>query len=75
VFEAVAAVKDPIAYAEVTKKSLRVVSIDFNAEFDKISHDYLKEILRAHGFGNLFLESIMGLYRNASSEVQINGLR
>jgi len=75
VFEAVAAVRDTIAYAEVTKKFLRVVSIEFNAEFDKLSHDYLKEILRAHGFGNPFLESIMGLYRNASSEVQINGLR
>jgi len=75
VFGAVATVRDAIAYAEVTKKPLCVVSIDFNAAFDRISHIHLKELLRAHGFGNPFLERVMGLYRNASSEVQINGFR
>jgi len=75
VFEAVAVVREVISYAEVTKKFLCAVSIDFNAAFDKNSHDSLKEILGAHGFGNPFLELVMGLFRNASSEVQINGFR
>jgi len=75
VFETVASVRDAIEYAEVMKKPLCVVSIDFNAAFDRISHNYLEEVLRATGHGNPFLDRVMGLYRNASSEVQINGFR
>jgi len=75
VFEAVASIRDAIAYAEVTKKPLCIVSIDFNAAFDRISHEYLKEVLRMNGLGNPLLDRVMGMYRNASSEVQINGFR
>ena len=73
VFEAVASIRDTIAYAEVTKKPLCIVSIDFNAAFDRISHEYLEEVLRMHRLGNPLLDCVMGMYRNASSEVQING--
>jgi len=59
----------------VTKKPLCIVSIDFNAIFDRISHEYLEEVLRMHGLGNPLLDRVMGMYRNASSEVQINGFR
>jgi len=75
VFDAVATIRDAIAYADFKKAPLCVVSLDFHAAFDKISHAYLQEILRAYGFGNLFVDRIMGLYRNATSEVQINGFR
>ena len=51
------------------------MSLDFHSAFDKISHNYLQDILRAHGFGNLFVDRIMGLYRNAASEILVNGFR
>ena len=41
VFEAVASIRDAIAYAEVTKKPLCIESFDFNAAFGRISHEYL----------------------------------
>jgi len=64
-----------IAFAEITRKPVCVVSIDFNAAFDKIWHEYLQEILSAHGFSASFNQRIMRLYNNATSEIQINDFR
>jgi len=75
VFEAVATIRDVIAHAETKKVLLCVVSLDFHFAFDKISHNYMQEILQAHGFGNSFVERVMDLYRNAALVVQINGFR
>jgi len=61
VFEAVASIRDAIAYAEVTKKPLCIVSIEFNAAFDGIWHEYLEEVLRMHGIGNPLLDRVMGM--------------
>ena len=52
-----------------------VVSIDFSAAFYKISHEYLQGILSAHGFIASFIQRIIRLYNNATSELQINGFR
>jgi len=54
VFEAVAAVRDAIAQAEIFQKPLCALSIDFSAAFDKISHDYLYMVLEAHGLSACF---------------------
>ena len=50
VFETVTAIRDVIAHAEVTKKPLYVVSIDFSAAFDRISHEYLRKVLATPSF-------------------------
>jgi len=52
-----------------------IVSIYFSAALDKISHEYLQEILGAHAFNVTFIQRIMRLYETASSEIQINGFR
>jgi len=75
VFDAVATMRDVVAYAETKKVPLCAVSLDFQSAFDFISHTYLQEILQTYGFGNLFVERLMGLYKNAASEVQNNGFR
>ena len=74
-FDAVAAVRDVIAFAEITRKPVCVVSIDFNAAFEKISHEYLQEILSAHGFSASFIQRITRRQNNATSELQINDFR
>jgi len=74
-FEAVATVREAVAYDEITKTPLCIVSIDFSAAFDKISNSYLLAMLDAHGFTDWFLQRIMGMYDKTTSEVQINGLR
>jgi len=75
IFEAVATIRDVIAYAETSQTSLCVISLDFQAAFDRISHQYLVETLRAYGFSESFIRRIMGLYRIATSEIHISGFR
>ena len=75
VFEAVAAVRETVAHAEVTKTPLCIVSIDFSEAFDKILHTYLLAMLKTHGFNEWFQQRIMRIYDKAASEVQINGFR
>ena len=75
IFDAVSRARDVMAFAEVTKQPICFVSLDLSAAFDNVSHSYMKEALRANGFSMRFTDSIMRLYRNASSEIQINGLR
>jgi len=72
VFEAVATIRDAIAHSEITHP-LCVIAIDFQSAFDRVSHRYMEKALHAHGFDDPFIRRIMGLYRNASSEVQVNG--
>jgi hypothetical protein len=73
IFDAMVTVRDVIAYADVTKKHVCVASLDFIAAFDNISHAYMEDVLRAHGFSKWFTDCIMQLYDGASSEVQTNG--
>jgi len=71
----VATVREAVARAEVTKNPLCIVSIDFSAALDQISHSYLLAMLHAHGFTDWFLQRIMGMNNKAALEVQINGFR
>ena len=48
IYDAVATVRDIIAYAEDTQKPLFLISIDFKYAFDKISHTFLLSILREY---------------------------
>jgi hypothetical protein len=75
VFEALATIRDAVAYAEFTGAPMCPLSTDFKEAFDNISHDYLIAILREHGFSEHFRRRIQNIYSNESSAVQINGFR
>ena len=45
VFDAVAAVRDAVAYAAATRNPLCIVTIIFEEAFDKISHSFLSALL------------------------------
>jgi hypothetical protein len=75
VFEALATIRDAVAYAELTGTPLCLLSIDFRKASDNIYHDYLIAILREHGFSEHFWRRIQNIYSKASSAVQINGFR
>ena len=64
-----------MAYAEVSGTPLCILSIDFTEAFDRISHDYLFELLRKHGFSERFRQRLRNIYSNATSAIQINGFR
>ena len=47
VLDAIAAVTEAVAYAETTNNALCILSLDFKAAFDNISHTYLFTMLKA----------------------------
>jgi hypothetical protein len=50
-----------------------ILSLDFKNAFDNIAHDYLFRVLEAYGFSDTLRNKLKGLYRDATSAVQING--
>jgi hypothetical protein len=54
-------------------KNSCILSLDFQAAFDKISHTYLYQILREHGFSDRFIGQIRCMYEGPTASVQING--
>jgi len=73
VFEAIATIRDAVAYAEVTRSPLCVLTIDFQGAFDNLSHEYLFEVLCKYGFSERLKKRIWNIYNNSTSSVQING--
>jgi hypothetical protein len=72
IFDAAGTVRDVIAYAEVTRKPICVVSLDFTEAFDRLSHDYLFAALADYGVVGHMLRLVRCMYSEASSAVQIN---
>jgi hypothetical protein len=69
VLDAAATIGDAIAYAETRHKALCVLSLDYKAAFDNISHTYLYAILEAHGLSEGFQEHIRSMYDGATASV------
>ena len=74
-FEAIATIRDAVAYVEVTISPLCVLTIDFQGAFDNLSHEYLFEVLCKYGFSESFRKRTWNIYKNSTSSVQINGYR
>jgi len=70
---AMATVREAIAQAEVTRVLLCVLSLDFQAAFNRLFHEYLFTILRSYGFSDWLVERINSMYEEAASSIQING--
>ena len=73
ILEAVVLVRDAIAHYNTTGTPLCVLSLDFQNAFDRISHQYLFQILQSYGISPWFIEGLRSLYDNAIASVQING--
>jgi hypothetical protein len=73
VLDAIDAVREAVAYAETTNNALCILSLDFKAAFDNISHTYLFKMLKVYGFSERFQQRIKSMYEGATSSVQING--
>jgi hypothetical protein len=73
IFDAIATVRDAIAYAEVTQDPLCNLALDFKEAFDKISHKYLFSMMRSYGLSERCITLIRQMYDQATSSVQIKG--
>jgi hypothetical protein len=75
IFDAVASVRDIVAYSEVTKVPMCLLTIDCKEAFDRISHEYLFVVLTAYGFSERFRNRLQKICGNATSTLHMNGYR
>jgi hypothetical protein len=73
IYDALATIREVIAIAEVWRKSMCVMSLDFKGAFDATSHEFLDELLVKYGYSQCMFRRILGLYDGASSSIQKNG--
>jgi hypothetical protein len=71
--EAIATVREAIAFAVFKKVPLCVLSLDFKNALDRISHKYLYSTLRCYGISDLFIDRLKKMYDGATSSMQLNG--
>ena len=50
-----------------------LISLDAKKAFDSVSHDYIRETLKAYGFGDKFIKYFNTLYNGLSVKVLVNG--
>jgi hypothetical protein len=61
ILEAVANIRGAIFYAEYTRTKICILTLDFQAAFDKIAHSYLYQAFRAHVFSEKVVSQIKRL--------------
>jgi hypothetical protein len=69
----VATLREIIAYGEMSRSRICLVTLDFKEAFDRISHSYLYATLREYNIGERMIRRIRSIYENASSVIQVNG--
>ena len=50
-----------------------LISLDAKKAFDSVSHDYIRETLKAYGFGENFVKYFNTLYNGLTVKVLVNG--
>jgi hypothetical protein len=50
-----------------------VIKIDQEKAFDRVSHQYIFNVLKKFGFGDVFIKWIMIFYNKINSTVKCNG--
>jgi len=73
ILDAIATVRDSIAYAENKNTPSCVLSPDFKNAYDRVLHGYLFKIIHGYGIGAPFIKGIQHMYEGATSSIQING--
>jgi hypothetical protein len=73
IIQAVATIRDIIAYTEIMNVPVCLLSLDFKDAFDRISHSYVYKILEYYGFSNQVGQRIRSTYNSASSALKIKG--
>ncbi|KAL6481328.1 hypothetical protein MHYP_G00094080 [Metynnis hypsauchen] len=66
-------IRDAICFARDRNIRLLVLNLDFEKAFDRVSHQFLFQVLRKMGFPGRFLEWVGLLYRDISSKIMVNG--
>ena len=66
-------IRDTICFARDRNIRLIVLNLDFEKAFDRVSHQYLFQVLQKMGFPGRFVAWVGLLYRDISSRFMVNG--
>ena len=66
-------IRDTICYARDRNIRLVVLNLDFEKAFDRVSHQYLFQVLQKMGFPERFIAWVGLLYRGITSKFVVNG--
>lgn len=66
-------IRDTICYARDRNIRLVVLNLDFEKAFDRVSHQYLFQVLAKMGFPDRFIAWVGLLYRDITSKIIVNG--
>nr|BAD04856.1 reverse transcriptase [Takifugu rubripes] len=66
-------IRDTICYARDRNMRLVVLNLDFEKAFDRVSHQYLFQVLQKMGFPERFVAWVGLLYRDITSRILFNG--
>ena len=65
-------IREIITYCKVKETPARILSLDQEKAFDRVSHSFLHKVLEASNLGEYFREWIRILYDNPCSQVIVN---
>uniref|UniRef100_A0A9J8CAK8 Reverse transcriptase domain-containing protein n=1 Tax=Cyprinus carpio carpio TaxID=630221 RepID=A0A9J8CAK8_CYPCA len=66
-------IRDTICYARDRNIRLVVLNLDFEKAFDRVSHQYLFQVLQKMGFPERFIAWVGLLYKDLVSKILVNG--
>jgi hypothetical protein len=73
IFNQIRLAKAILNYAEVMEADGSIIALDQEKAYDKIKHNYLWKMLETYKIPQLFIRTIKSLYKNATTQVAING--
>ncbi len=62
-----------VDYVDQKDMPLAIINLDQTKAFDRVSHDFMFNALKAYGFGPDFLSWVELLYNDVSSSILVNG--
>lgn len=71
--ENIASIRDVIDYSEQEHLPAYIIKLDAQKAFDRVSHEYLFNLLPHFGFGENFIRWIKIFYTDISSAIKCNG--
>jgi hypothetical protein len=74
IFNHIRLARSIISYAEVMEEDGAIIALDQEKAYDKIRHDYLWRTLESFNIPQTFIKTIQALYRNAQTQIAINGV-
>ena len=68
-------IRDLVEDMERSSMDSFFVSVDFKKAYDSVNQDFLVQVFKQYGFPNEFLNLVQEIFRDAGSNILINGFK